>query len=63
MHSHQIDALRSFDTCTIANAIEEFGLRLRNEGYSLPGLHCMTGSTSTVVGFAVMMAFTAVAST
>jgi len=28
--------LGEFDTCTVANAIESFGVRLRNEGFSEP---------------------------
>lgn len=52
MHHPHIEALCQFDTCTLSNAIEEFGLRLHNEGYTLPGLHCVTGATSTIAGFA-----------
>ncbi len=44
--------LRQFDTCTIANAIERFGVRLRNEGFTRPGLHCVTGDGPPVLGFA-----------
>lgn len=49
----QVAALTAFDTCTIANAIEEFKLRLRNEGYTLPGLRCLTGPCAPVAGFAI----------
>ncbi len=48
----QLDALRQYDTCTLANAIEEFGVRLRNEGYTLPGLHCLTGAFKPTIGYA-----------
>ena len=48
----QIEALQQFDTCTIANAMEEFKIRLRNEGYTKPGLACRTGHYPPVVGFA-----------
>ncbi len=48
----QLDAIRRFDTCTIANAIECFGVRLRNEGFTRPGLSCMTGSDERVLGYA-----------
>jgi 4-hydroxy-4-methyl-2-oxoglutarate aldolase len=48
----QLEALRQFDTCTIANALEEFQVRLRNEGYTRPGLVCRTGVFPPVVGFA-----------
>ena len=47
-----LDAILQFDTCTIANAIERFGVRLRNEGYTKPGLHCVTGGFPRVVGYA-----------
>ena len=47
-----IQALRRFDTCTIANAIEEFKIRLRNEGYTRPGLRCVNGSFPPAVGYA-----------
>ena len=50
--AEQLNALRQFDTCTIANAIEEFRVRLRNEGYTLPGLRCLTGAFPPIVGFA-----------
>lgn len=32
-----LDAMRQFDTCTIANTIEKFRGRLRNQGYTRPG--------------------------
>lgn len=47
-----LDALRQFDTCTIANAIEEFGVRLRNEGFTRPGLRCVTGGSPKILGYA-----------
>jgi len=45
-------AIRHFDTCTIANAIERFGVRLRNEGFTRPGLHCLTGDSPRLAGYA-----------
>ncbi len=48
----QLDAIRRFDTCTIANAIECFGVRLRNEGFTRPGLSCVTGSDERILGYA-----------
>lgn len=47
-----LEALRQFDTCAIANAIERFQVRLRNEGYCGPGLRCIFGEFPTVVGYA-----------
>lgn len=45
-------ALRRFDTCKLANAIEKLNLRLHNEGYTMPGLRCVTGACDSVLGFA-----------
>ena len=46
------DGIRQFDTCTIANAIEHFRVRLRNEGFSRPGLRCVTGGSPRLLGYA-----------
>jgi len=45
-------AIARFDTCTVANAIEQFGVRLRNEGYTRPGLRCLTGGFTPIIGYA-----------
>ena len=37
----------------MSNAIEEFGLRLRNEGYSRPGLRCIFPELPAMLGYAV----------
>jgi 4-hydroxy-4-methyl-2-oxoglutarate aldolase len=47
-----LDAIRQFDTCTIANAIEHFRVRLRNEGFTRPGLNCVTGGAPRMIGYA-----------
>lgn len=47
-----LDAIRQFDTCTIANAIERFSVRLRNAGFTRPGLKCVTGSSPRILGYA-----------
>jgi 4-hydroxy-4-methyl-2-oxoglutarate aldolase len=47
-----LDAISQFDTCTIANAIETFSVRLRNEGYTTPGLQCVTGGFPRILGYA-----------
>jgi regulator of RNase E activity RraA len=47
-----LEAIREFDTCIIANAIEKFGVRLRNEGYTRPGLQCVTGGFPRLLGYA-----------
>lgn len=48
----QLEAIRQFDTCTIANAIEGFKVRLRNEGFTRPGLRCVTKGANRVLGYA-----------
>ena len=30
----QLEALRGLDSCALANAIEPFGVRLRNQGFT-----------------------------
>ena len=45
-------AIRQFDTCTIANAIERFHVRLRNEGFTRPGLRSITGGSPRLLGYA-----------
>ena len=50
---NQRTAILRFDTCKVANALERLKLRLRNEGFSRPGLHCVTGGFPTVLGYAV----------
>ncbi len=47
-----LEQIRDFDTCTIANAIEQFNVRLRNEGYTRPGLQCVTGGQPRMLGYA-----------
>lgn len=47
-----LEALRSYDTCTVSNAIETFNVRLRNVGFSNASLHCMFPDLPPVVGFA-----------
>jgi regulator of RNase E activity RraA len=45
-------ALGRLDTCTVANAIETFGVRLRNEGFANRTIRCMTPRLPPVVGYA-----------
>ncbi len=49
----QLEIIRRYDTCRVANAIEEFGVRLRNEGFTRPGLRCMFPHLSSMLGYAV----------
>jgi len=47
-----LDDIRRFDTCAIANAIEGFDQRLRNEGSTDSSIHCLFPDQRTVVGYA-----------
>jgi len=48
----QLDALRRFDTCMIANAIESFHVRLFNTGYADATVRCMFEDAPPMVGYA-----------
>jgi len=52
LSSSQLEAIHQFDTCTIANAIERFKVRLRNEGFTRPGLRCVTKGATRLLGYA-----------
>jgi regulator of RNase E activity RraA len=51
----QLEALRQLDTCTVANAIEDFRVRLRNEGFAAGCLRCRFPQLQTMVGYAVTL--------
>jgi len=48
----QLEAIRRLDTCTAANAIETFGLRLRNEGFSDSSVRCTFPRFAPMLGYA-----------
>ena len=48
-----LEELCRFDTCTLADALETFDVRLRNQGYTRHGLRCLSGNFPPVAGFAV----------
>jgi len=48
----ELDALRQFDTCMVANAIESFSVRLRNTGFSDASVRCMFEDAPPMVGYA-----------
>lgn len=48
-----LEALRSFDSPTISNAIEAFGVRDPSEGYASRELRCQNPDLPPLVGFAV----------
>jgi regulator of RNase E activity RraA len=47
----QLEALRRLDACTLANAIETFGKRLRNEGYVDGTVRCLFPHLPPMVGY------------
>ena len=53
LHVDGLDVLRRFDSCTIANAIERFNVRPRNEGFMSGGPVCRFPDRQAVVGHAV----------
>ena len=48
-----LDAIRQLDGCTVSNAIETRGARLRNEGFADGTIRCMFDDLPPVVGYAV----------
>lgn len=50
--NEELNALRQFDSCMIANAIESFNVRLRNVGFSDARLHCIFEDAPPMVGYA-----------
>ncbi|HKI25288.1 MAG TPA: RraA family protein [Candidatus Sulfotelmatobacter sp.] len=48
----ELDALRQFDTCMIANAVETFNVRLRNTGFADASIRCMFPDAPPMVGYA-----------
>ena len=48
----QLEALRRLDACTLANAIETFHERLRNEGFMDHTIRCLFPSLQPMTGYA-----------
>ena len=48
----QLEALRKLDACTLANAIETFHGRLRNEGFTDTSLSCLFPKLPPMAGYA-----------
>jgi regulator of RNase E activity RraA len=47
-----LEALRGLDACTLANAIETFEVRLRNEGFTDGAMRCLFPRLPPIVGYA-----------
>jgi len=50
--SEDMEALRRLDGCTLANAIETFGVRLHNEGYNNHTVRCLFPQLEPMLGYA-----------
>jgi regulator of RNase E activity RraA len=48
-----LEALRRLDACTLANAIETFRFRLRNEGFASGATRCLFPQLPPMAGYAV----------
>ena len=48
----QLDALRQFNTCMVANAVETFNIRLHNTGFTDASVRCMFADGPPMVGYA-----------
>lgn len=48
----ELEALRRLDACTLANAIETFRERLRNEGFMDSSIHCLFPRLQPMLGYA-----------
>jgi 4-hydroxy-4-methyl-2-oxoglutarate aldolase len=48
----QLEQLRGLDSCNVANAIETFDVRLRNQGFTDSSVHCMFPDLPRMVGYA-----------
>ena len=59
MEQNTLEALRSLSTPTIANAIELFNIRPRNQGYMSPEIRCLFPELGVMAGYAVTARFAA----
>ncbi len=48
-----LQSLARLDSCTVANAIETFDVRLRNTGFTDSSVHCLFDELPPMVGYAV----------
>lgn len=52
LEAAQLDQLRGLDSCSVANAIETFDVRLRNQGFTDSSVRCMFPDLPRMVGYA-----------
>jgi len=48
----ELEKLRSLTSCQVADAIDSFNVRLRNEGYMDPSVRCVFSNLGPMVGYA-----------
>jgi 4-hydroxy-4-methyl-2-oxoglutarate aldolase len=48
-----LEQLRQLDSCSVANAIETFDVRLRNQGFADSRIRCIFEDFPPMVGYAV----------
>jgi 4-hydroxy-4-methyl-2-oxoglutarate aldolase len=48
----ELNELRELDTCMVSNAVETFGVRLRNTGFANASVKCMFTDLPPMVGYA-----------
>jgi regulator of RNase E activity RraA len=51
--SETLEELKSFDSCTISNAVEQFHVRTRNEGFVNGSIRCLFPQIQPRAGYAV----------
>src|SRR5580704_14770390 len=52
LSAEQLECLRRLDACALANAIETFHERLRNEGFVDHTIHCLFPRLQPMLGYA-----------
>jgi 4-hydroxy-4-methyl-2-oxoglutarate aldolase len=55
LKADQLAAIGRLDTCTVANAIETFDVRLRNEGFADRGIRRLVPAAAPLVGYAATL--------
>jgi hypothetical protein len=59
LSTEELEAIRKWPTCAVANAIELFNIRPRNQGFMLPNIECMYPDLGPMIGYAVTAVITA----
>ena len=59
LKAEELEALRQWPTCAIANAVELFNIKPRNEGFMDPEIKCVFPDLGPMIGYAVTAVITA----